>query len=227
MPVDEWLGAINTWPKKMVKQNSKLALTNFYQWSIPALTAAVGTETPKVMSTCPGAGSCAGFCYAQQGGYGFKSAMVAHTRNLQAYLTDSKKWRTQIISEISSKKKLAAFRIHDSGDFFNRGYLAQWAEIARALPDVQFYAYTKMIPLVRRLGETPNNLTFIFSYGGKWDDQINEDTDRHSKVFSSHADLVAAGYWDTTESDANAADPTKLRVGLVYHGNSAFAGSAV
>lgn len=231
MSEKDWVTEISKWPKKMVRQNSKLALTDFHQWSIPALTASVvdGTGT-KVVSTCPGAGECAGFCYAQQGGYGFKGTMVAHTRNLQAYKRDSDRWAAQLTREIKAKQKIKAFRIHDSGDFFNSVYLRKWMDIVRAVPEVQFYAYTKVIPLVRSLeseGGVPENMTFILSYGGKWDDQIDTDKDRHSKVFTSNGAMEKAGYFDTTKSDANAADPTKLKIGLVYHGNQAYAGSAV
>jgi hypothetical protein len=56
---------------------------------------------------------------------------------------------------------------------------------------------------------------------------INCDTDRHSKVFESHEDMTEAGYSDTTETDENAADPSKRCIGLVYHGKTTYAGSAV
>lgn len=36
------------------------------------------------------------------------------------------------------------FRIHDSGDFFNKDYLAAWVAVARQHPDVQFWAPSRI-----------------------------------------------------------------------------------
>jgi hypothetical protein len=36
------------------------------------------------------------------------------------------------------------FRLHDSGDFFSRKYLEAWNEVARRLPDVKFWAPTRI-----------------------------------------------------------------------------------
>lgn len=233
MSGEEWATAVSAWPTTLIGQNSKLARTNFWQFTIPALTAHVDTQDGKgfrVHSTCPGAGTCAQFCYAQQGGYSFKSSVVAHTRNLQAYHTDRERWMIQVLKEIhtrvESTKGIAAFRVHDSGDFFSQQYLVDWCFIAAANPTLQFYAYTKMVPMVKKT-LLPPNFTMIYSYGGKWDDLIDPKVDRHSKVFATHDDMVAAGYHDTTENDGNAADPTKRCIGLVYHGNKGFVGTAV
>lgn len=226
----DWVAQINVWPEKLVAQNSKLRRTDFYQWTIPALTAGVTQANGiRKLVTCPGAGKCAEFCYAQQGGYVFKASMVSHTRKLQAYLSDPHKWAEQMKKEIRAlhkSGKLKAFRIHDSGDFFGKVYLHNWLGVIRACPEVQFYCYTKMVPFFRGV-DLPANLTVVFSYGGKWDDQINTQQDRHSKVFSSHKDMTEAGYVDATETDAPGADPAVLRVGLVYHGNEGYRGRAV
>ncbi len=36
------------------------------------------------------------------------------------------------------------FRIHDSGDFFNAGYLAMWKAVAARLPDIRFWAPSRI-----------------------------------------------------------------------------------
>lgn len=56
------------------------------------------------------------------------------------------------------------FRIHDSGDFFEEKYLAQWKEIANRLPDITFWAPTRIwatswgVEAVNEINREPRNL---------------------------------------------------------------------
>ena len=65
--------------------------------------------------------------------------------------------------------------------------------------------------------ELPANLTLIYSYGGTEDKLIDPKVDRHSAVFSSEEELLAAGYADSSEDDAVALG-TNPKIGLIYHG---------
>lgn len=222
--LQEWREAIHQEPRKYIGSNSKLKKSGIYQWSIPAYRAAVWNSADRFnekFKTCPFAGECAKFCYACQGCFNFGLSMIAHTRCLQAYLNHPKHTAEKIIAEIKSKRKLKAFRIHDSGDFFNVTYAKWWFDICRELPDIQFYAYTKCVGWMKNtmLGAyVPDNLTLIYSYGGKEDHLIDPNHDRHSRVFRTHAAMKAAGYHDTTKTDDAAADPSIKKIGLVYHG---------
>ena len=219
---DEWKAEISQRPKNVIGQNSKLKKTKFFQWTLPALTASVLDKGElKVMKTCPMAGACANACYACQGGYVFKSSMVAHTRNLQYYLDDSDSLALDIIDQIKRKKSIRAFRIHDSGDFFNREYAMWWLNIINQFPSITFYAYTKNVSMFKAMkleGIIPANFTIIYSYGGKQDNLINPKIDRHAKVFATHEDMIEAGYADTTKTDEKASQANVLKIGLVYHG---------
>ena len=218
----QWVKAIKQDPNNLIESNSKLKKSNIYQWTVPALTASVVKNGKLVtMKTCPMAEACAEACYACQGGYLFKSSMVSHTRKLQAYIDDPTNLAFDIVNDLQRIRKIKALRIHDSGDFFNRTYAMWWINIMKALPNIKFYAYTKQVAMFKKLTEKgliPDNFTIIYSFGGKQDHMINEKVDRHSKVFSSHAAMKAAGYSDTTEKDDNAANPKIKNVGLVYHG---------
>jgi hypothetical protein len=109
-------------------------------------------------------------------------------------------------------------RIHDSGDFYSEPYARKWFAIAAANPRILFYAYTKMIPLFRRLaGDVPENLSLIFSEGGKADHLIDQSRDRHARVFFSADCLESSGYADASHDDAVAVGQSH-RIGLVYHG---------
>lgn len=221
MTDQEWAEAIQEWPKKVIGSNSKLRKTHFWQWSIPALSAAVVRNGKLTrMRSCPSAGDCAKLCYALQGGFNFDNTKIAHTRNLQAYFNDPTQLAMDIVEAIQSKRKIKAFRVHDSGDYFSAGYARWWFKIIKQLPEIQFYSYTKRVSLFKKTlkNEIPSNLTLIYSYGGVEDHLIDPETDRHSRVFKTYADMIKAGYSDTTNDDFNASQPELKNIGLVYHG---------
>lgn len=227
MSAEQFKSQIVMAPNSLIASNRKLRKSHIWQWTIPALTAAIVKNGElKTVTTCPMAGECANACYAMQGAYNFSSSVVAHTRKLQFMKDHPSLWQSQIIAEIASKRLLKAFRIHDSGDFMSMKYALQWFEVIKALPNVQFYAYTKMVAMFKGAlkKHIPTNLSLIFSYGGKNDHLIDPDNDRHSKVFPDHASMIAADYHDTSETDGHAADPSKIRIGLVYHGKVKFKG---
>jgi hypothetical protein len=65
----------------------------------------------------------------------------------------------------------------------------------------------------------PSNYDIIFSDSGKQKHLINERKHRHTKIFSSHSDLIRNGYMDASSIDLMA---TKWfnktnKVGLVFH----------
>ena len=108
-------------------------------------------------------------------------------------------------------------RIHDSGDFFSEGYFKAWMEIMRELPEVKFFAYTKMVSFVLKYrDQLPANFRFVQSVGGKQDHLI-DPTLPHSVIFADTAERDAYGYEDGNTSDVVARD-TGIKIGLVYHG---------
>jgi hypothetical protein len=115
-------------------------------------------------------------------------------------------------------------RIHAAGEFYDATYLLKWVAIMKALPDVNFYAYTKAVSLVKFVRDRwglPSNFTVIFSYGGKEDHLIDPAVDRHSFVFKDKASFDA-GYADASDNDMVAVDPANHRIGLKYHAQKKF-----
>ena len=113
-----------------------------------------------------------------------------------------------------------AVRIHDSGDFYSEDYMLSWFRIAEAVPSVRFYAYTKMVVLVKKAyknGLVPDNVRLIQSLGGVADRFIDTNLP-HSRIFHTIEELHAAGYADASESDKPAAFGDSPNVGLVIHG---------
>lgn len=218
----EWAAAIKVRPKKLLASNSKLAKSNIWQFSIPAAEATIvqGNKLVK-FKVCIGAEKCLNFCYASVGGFAFAGTMVAHARNLQFVLDDPWSFSEQMIKEIKGKRKVYAIRWHDSGDVYSRAYFMVLKSIMDACPEVNFYAYSKFVPLFKKLeaeGMLPSNFTVIYSEGGKFDHLIDKSKDRHSHVFSTEEDCLAAGYTQTNIVDLPATDRTVMKIGLVVHG---------
>jgi len=187
--------------------NEKLSRSGIYSWGIPAYKAASG------MITCPGANACIAGCYAKNGRYVMPNVKAAQERRLALALSAD---FVSVLSAEIQARKVHKLRVHDSGDFFSLKYLQAWAEIARQNPKTLFYAYTKMLPLLDNV-VLPGNFVVIKSAGGKWDNLIDQSKDRHSRVFSSQSELMAAGYADVTKLDSRAYGKNP-KIGLVYHG---------
>ena len=65
----------------------------------------------------------------------------------------------------------------------------------------------------------PANYDIIFSDSGKQKHLINEKTDRHTKIFHSHNELISAGYVDSSEYDLMATKwyNKNNKIGLIFH----------
>lgn len=192
-------------------RNSKIKKSEkrTFNFGIPAYQSNTG------LKTCPNAGACAKGCYALAGAYRFSNVAQAFERRLAATQVDA--FVDQMLADID-KQRAERIRIHDSGDFYNEEYLDRWLRIMQARPEVEFYAYTKMVSLFKkRAKDLPKNFTVIYSFGGTEDRLIDVTKDRHSLVFESELQLNAAGYADASNQD-DVALGSNPRIGLVYHG---------
>jgi hypothetical protein len=160
---------------------------------------------------CPSAGACKAYCYADVGQQAFKAARLRRARAFLATLEPD--FHHKMAAEIK-RSKAKIVRIHDSGDFYSRAYFDKWNAIASYLPGVHFYAYTKMINFVAL--PRSENFNLIQSEGGKCDAKVISELP-HARIFSSLAELQAAGYSDCSESDLPAALGAN-KVGLIIHG---------
>ena len=168
------------------------------------------------IETCPGAGECKKFCYAKAGRMLMPSATQAMARRFEASKRDD---FVERMADELSRRSWTAIRIHDSGDFYSAGYLRKWCEIAKRCDDKLFFAYTKMVPLVKMLESwIPSNLKIIYSFGGKFDNQINIRKDNHARVFTTQADMDRAGYKLSPDNLPLSFHGNYRREGFVYHG---------
>lgn len=213
---------------ELLTQNSKMKKSSqngmtVVNWTIPAFQSKTGFKT------CPNAGLCSVGCYARSGTYRFSNVAAAHEKKLE--LSQSDNFAQLMIEEIDSwlKKRNVTHlkvRIHDAGDFYSIVYALKWFKIMSHYEKndrVSFYAYTKQVEMFKKdLRMIPTNFRLIFSYGGKQDAMIQNETDFHSRVFETIDELLNAGYVDGTIDDMVAAIGNCNKIGLVYHGAKSY-----
>ena len=208
--MDTLLGTGNT---KLKKTGAEFGV-KIFNFSIPA-----GNDKATGKITCPFAGSCLSLCYAKKGMYRFGNVERALSKRYEA--SKQENFVSLITSELAKVKsgKQIYVRIHDSGDFYSPAYFAKWLEIARLNPSVRFYAYTKSHSFIRGNFNLPENFDLIFSLGSKNDELINQETERHSKIFQSMDEMSAAGYSDSSYLDLNATKwvTANHKIGLLIH----------
>jgi len=199
----------------LLTQNSKLKKTSkelglrVFNFGIPAYKSASGKLT------CPMADECVQFCYAKKGAYIWSNVKPAFEKRY--HLSKTIEFIDAMNAEIK-KKRPDYVRVHDSGDYYSRSYLAKWITIANQNPSVRFYSYTNMVDMMHK-ANLPENYDIIFSDSGKQKHMINKEVDRHTKIFKNSNDLVRAGYADASSVDLMA---TKWfnktnKVGLIFH----------
>ena len=200
---------------ELLTQNSKLKNTSkiinkrVFNFGITAYKSITG----KII--CPFADKCVKYCYAQKGAYSWSNVKPAFEKRYEITKQDN---FIELMNKEIKRKKVDFLRVHDSGDFYSNAYIQKWFKIANQNPNVNFYAYTKSIPLFKGLS-IPENFDIIFSEGSKVDELINVKTDRHAKIFNSVDELEKAGYINASKNDLNATKffTNNHKVGLVYH----------
>lgn len=192
--------------RKTSKEN-KIRLFNF------GITAYKSYSTGKI--TCPFAKDCVKYCYAKKGAYVWGNVKPSY--EMRYLLTKQPELFIEKMSTAILDRKATHIRIHDSGDFYNYEYIKAWFKIINKFPKVKFYAYTKSKKLFDVVaGLIPKNLELIYSLGSKFDNLIDQENDRHSKLFDSEEELISAGYINASNNDLLAITKNK-KVGLLKH----------
>lgn len=165
-------------PTEILKFNEKMAKSagpniSMANIGIPAIAGLVVDEKTKkfvVVNTCPGAGICKSYCYATRGGYvQYSTSAESQARILNYWYNHPARFKQQVINELKAmmkRGKKVYLRWHDSGDFFTDAYLHLAFDVARELPEVIIYAYTK-IAKVAKDPMMPENFLINFSAGAK------------------------------------------------------------
>lgn len=101
--------------------------------------------------TCPyRTAACEKLCYARKAEIAYPNVKKQREKNfLDTRKSDFvENMIFTVNAELATKKfqnKKVVFRIHESGDFYNKEYANKWLEIAAAFPSITFMAYTKSL----------------------------------------------------------------------------------
>ena len=192
--LDDLADQITRRPNSILGTNAKMTKSAtegeiVYDLTLPALKGiVVDEETGEFVEiqTCPQAGECKIFCYARKGGYVmFPASSMSAAQALNFLVNDPSGYVAMVNKEIQTiKAKLAdtsakaakksggsakniqlVVRWHDAGDFFSKEYLDLAFDVAKANPDVKFYAYTKVADAAT--GSKPSNFIINFSSGAR------------------------------------------------------------
>lgn len=199
----------------LLTQNTKLKRTSkdlgvrVFNFGIPAYKSSSGKLT------CPMADECVKFCYAKKGAYIWSNVKPAFEKRYELTKLDSFVW--EMNKEIK-RKRPDYLRVHDSGDYYSRAYLAKWIKIAELNPNVKFYSYTNMVDMLKK-AQLPHNYDIIFSNSGKQKHMIDKAIDRHTDIFNNESDLSRANYINASKIDLYATKwfNKNHRVGLIFH----------
>lgn len=208
---------------KFGKGNAKLSKT-IATFSIPA------------GRTCPGAMDCRSMavekdgkltikdgkstvfrCFAASQEVIYPSTYRARQHNLRALRACKTKGQMAKLI-MASLPKTEYVRTHVSGDFFSQMYFDAWMLVARSLPDVLFYAYTKSLHLwTKRVGEIPTNFVLTASVGGRHDALISQHGLRSARVVYSEEEAATLGL--PIDKDDSHAMKNGGDFALLIHGN--------
>ena len=92
------------------------------------------------IKTCPNCVACATGCYARVAEIQYKVVRESRERNWDA---SKQPCFVARMVELIERSGVKLVRVHESGDFYSQSYADKWSEIARRLPNVTFFAYTK------------------------------------------------------------------------------------
>ena len=166
-------------PKSLLKKNEKMrhsdgAQEQFFNIGFAALVGVAVDENTNeiiIVNTCPGAGSCKVDCFAMKGGkVQFAGPWLSDGRILTYLLNHPDEFFNQLTQEISKEAAKGqkggysvSIRWHDAGDFFSPEYMDMAFKLAQSLPNVKFYAYTKVAKAA--MTNKPSNFIINWSEG--------------------------------------------------------------
>jgi hypothetical protein len=129
---------------------------------------------------CPGKGACKAYCTSLKPQVGkWNGVPLARWSNF--YASRFAGYVDEMVAKIR-ESEVRWVRFHVSGDLYSQEYVEKVAEIARHLPDVNFFLYTKSLHLDLMPLTSLSNVTVIRSFGGRYDHLIDVSKDNYARV---------------------------------------------
>ncbi len=114
-------------------------------------------------------------CYAAKTEAHYHNSYLAHEHNFKLIVEmlrepDGDMRLADMLERDLRLLDVGIVRIHSSGDLFSPKYARAWVEVARRMPDVLFFGYTKVYSSFRIMTDVRlPNLGFAFSIGSRDD----------------------------------------------------------
>jgi len=159
--------------------------------------------------------NCKFRCYSASQEVMYKATFALREQNLTVLKSCKTEKAMYEKLKAAIPKKAEVIRVHSSGDFFSKTYFNAWVRLARDLPHLEFYAYTKAIKYVNDT-TIPNNFRIVLSRGGTQDHFIDTAKQKgfvEAKVVNHSTDTAL----EVDENDYHAYSATK-DFALVVHG---------
>ena len=121
---------------------------------------------------------CAKVCFPKKAQH-FPNVYPARLDN---YLASQQPDFVDRMVDVIQKSGVEIISPQHSGDFYDQLYLDAWGEILRRLPERGLFVYTKSLDLDLTPLTRLRNATVIKSFGGKFDQLIDESKDDYAKV---------------------------------------------
>lgn len=107
------------------------------------MPSSVGIFNLPPLITCRPSRWCKEHCYGLQGRFVWHTVKQSHAWRLKESKKNS--FVDNIIAEIRRRKSIGYIRPHITGDFYSKGYIDKWVEIAKVFPDIIFRGSTRRI----------------------------------------------------------------------------------
>lgn len=165
---------------KLQKGNTKLGKKVFTFNTLPGehpLTLKDGTVLTNVLGTCNGCceGCETGGCYAIRDAKLHSNSVIPSQGKNTVIMRHSYDDGFAQIKEQLIANKAETLRFHSSGEIIDYDYLLKMVELAKEMPHVKFYFYTKRFPEMSRYikenGTLPENLVCNLSV---WRDNLKD-----------------------------------------------------
>ena len=133
-------------------------------------------------------------CYAQKGRFVFDVVKSAYMRNWMI-VKDAQRQRAtnRLVKQFLDiiPEKAECFRVHVSGDFFNKWYVNVWAKVIAARPNTKFWTYTRSF----NLDFTPLVKLSNFTLWASTDEYNHKQANAFVRLYKKHGVKKAYGPW--------------------------------
>jgi len=142
--------------------------------------------SPKFGGTCPHATKGKGGCLELKGENGRHTCYMSKVTSLYKQVGTRLNYNTELLQNATSAEQVTIlrntilkwllnggyknqfFRLHYSGDFYDKKYLNSWVKVIKEFPNVKFWVYTRSFWAINKLSQCKNIAVYISADPVNW-----------------------------------------------------------